>query len=122
MGLISGIKKVTDNRKITIDEESYKQIDIWKAIYSGHFSEWHDLKYQTVEGQKQRRMASLNMAKVVTQEMSSLIFNEKCSINISDKTLFDNIKKVLDDNNFYREFQRYLEYMLSLGGMVIKVY
>ncbi|PFO79969.1 portal protein [Bacillus cereus] len=122
MGLISGIKKVTDNRKITIDEESYKQIDIWKAIYSGHFSEWHDLKYQTVEGQKQRRMASLNMAKVVTQEMSSLIFNEKCSINISDEALFDNIKNVLDDNNFYREFQRYLEYMLSLGGMVIKVY
>ncbi|WOA61067.1 phage portal protein [Bacillus mycoides] len=122
MGLISGIKKVTDNRKITIDEESYKQIDIWKAIYSGHFSEWHNLKYQTVEGQKQRRMASLNMAKVVTQEMSSLIFNEKCSINISDEALFDNIKNVLDDNNFYREFQRYLEYMLSLGGMVIKVY
>ncbi|MED3586541.1 phage portal protein [Bacillus thuringiensis] len=122
MGLISGIKKVTDNRKITIDEESYKQIDIWKAIYSGHFSEWHDLKYQTVEGQKQRRMASLNMAKVVTQEMSSLIFNEKCSINISDEALFDNIKNVLDDNNFNREFQRHLEYMLSLGGMVIKAY
>nr|WP_234465823.1 MULTISPECIES: phage portal protein [unclassified Bacillus (in: firmicutes)] len=122
MGIISGIKKVTDNRKITINEESYKQIDVWKAIYSGHFSEWHDLKYQTVEGQKQRRMASLNMAKVVTQEMSSLIFNEKCSINISDEVLFDNIKNVLDDNNFYREFQRYLEYMLSLGGMVIKVY
>ncbi|WP_412675547.1 phage portal protein [Bacillus mycoides] len=122
MGLIKGIKKVTDNRKITIDEESYKQIDVWKAIYSGHFSEWHNLKYQTIEGQKQRRMASLNMGKVVTQEMASLIFNEKCSINISDEALFDNIKNVLDDNNFYREFQRYLEYMLALGGMVIKVY
>ncbi|HDR7601026.1 TPA: phage portal protein [Bacillus mycoides] len=122
MGLISGIKKVTDNRKVTIDEESYKQIDIWKAIYSGHFSEWHDLKYQTIEGQKQRRMASLNMAKVVSQEMASLIFNEKCSINISDETLFNNIKNVLDENNFSREFQRYLEYMLATGGMVIKVY
>nr|MCX3330398.1 portal protein [Bacillus pacificus] len=55
MGLISGIKKVTDNRKITIDEESYKQIDIWKDIYGGQFSEWHDLRYQTDEGQKQTR-------------------------------------------------------------------
>ncbi|WP_420359268.1 phage portal protein [Bacillus mycoides] len=122
MGLLKGIKKVTDNRKITIDEESYKQIDIWKAIYSGHFAEWHNLKYQTIEGQKQRKMASLNMAKVITQEMSSLIFNEKCSINISDEQLFKEIKNVLDDNNFNREFQKYLEYMLSLGGMVIKVY
>lgn len=122
MGLIKGIKKVTDNRKISIDEESYKQIDIWKALYSGHFSEWHDMKYQTIEGQKTRRMASLNMPKVVSQEMASLIFNEKCSINISDGTLFNDIKNVLDENNFIREFQRYLEYMLALGGMVIKVY
>ncbi|PEE42854.1 phage portal protein [Bacillus pseudomycoides] len=122
MGLIKGMKKVTDNRKITIDEESYKQIDVWKAIYSGHFDEWHNLKYQTIEGQKQRRMASLNMGKVVTQEMASLIFNEKCSINISDETLFNNIENVLDENNFIREFQRYLEYMFALGGMVIKVY
>ncbi|CAI8882039.1 Portal protein [Bacillus sp. IT-79MI2] len=122
LGLIKGIKKVTDSRKIAIDEESYKQIDMWKALYSGHFAEWHDLKYQTIEGQKQRRMASLNMGKVVTQEMASLIFNEKCSINISDEKLFDDIKNVLDENNFIREFQRYLEYMLALGGMVIKVY
>ncbi|WP_426981220.1 phage portal protein [Bacillus pseudomycoides] len=122
MGLIKGIKKVTDSRKITIDEETYKHIDMWKALYSGHFAEWHDLKYQTIEGQKKRKMASLNMAKVVSQEMASLIFNEKCSINISDEKLSSDIKNVLDENNFTREFQRYLEYMLALGGMVIKVY
>ncbi|QWI52511.1 phage portal protein [Bacillus mycoides] len=122
LGILKGIKKVTDNRKISIKEESYQLIDMWKAIYTGHFAEWHDLKYQTIEGQKQRRMASLNMAKVVSQEMASLIFNEKCSINISDEKLSSDIKNVLDENNFTREFQRYLEYMLALGGMVIKVY
>lgn len=122
MGLIRGIKKISDKKELPVNEESYKQIDMWKALYSGHYDEWHNVKYHTIEGQKSRKMASLNMAKVISQEMAALIFNEKCSINISDKTLSDNIKNVLDENNFIREFQRYLEYTFALGGMVIKVY
>lgn len=122
LGLIKGIKKISDKKEIPINEESYKQIDIWKAIYSGHYGDWHNVKYHTIDGQKSRKMASLNMAKVISQEMAALIFNEKCSINISDKTLSDDIKNVLDANNFIKEFQRYLEYTFALGGMVIKVY
>lgn len=122
MGLIRGIKKISDKKEIPINEESYKHIDMWKALYSGHYDDWHKVKYHTIEGQKSRTMASLNMAKVISQEMATLIFNEKCSINISDDTLSENIKNVLDDNNFIKEFQRYLEYNFALGGMVIKVY
>ncbi|MCP1285388.1 phage portal protein [Bacillus sp. S0635] len=122
MGLISGIKKVSDHKDIQVNEESYQFIDTWKALYSGYYKEWHDVKYKTVEGQKQRKRATLNMAKVVTQEMATLVFNEKCTINISDKDLSKNIKHVLDENNFIKEFQRYLEYSFALGGMVIKVY
>ncbi|PEM10762.1 phage portal protein [Bacillus wiedmannii] len=122
MGLIRGIKKISDKKEIPINEESYKHIDMWKALYSGHYDDWHNVKYHTIEGQKSRKMASLNMAKVISQEMAALIFNEKCSINISDDVLSENIKNVLDDNNFIKEFQRYLEYTFALGGMVIKVY
>ncbi|WP_242227178.1 phage portal protein [Bacillus cereus group sp. BfR-BA-01315] len=122
LGLIRGIKKISDKKDIPVNEESYKHIDMWKALYSGHYDDWHNVKYHTIEGQKSRTMASLNMAKVISQEMATLIFNEKCSINISDDTLSDNIKNVLDENNFIKEFQRYLEYNFALGGMVIKVY
>ncbi|MEK4003015.1 phage portal protein [Bacillus sp. FSL K6-2822] len=122
MGLIKGIKKISDKKDIPVNEESYKHIDMWKALYSGHYDDWHNVKYHTIDGQKSRKMASLNMAKVISQEMAALIFNEKCSINISDKTLSDNIKNTLDENNFIKEFQRYLEYSFALGGMVIKVY
>lgn len=122
LGLIKGIKKISDKKDIPVNEESYKNIDMWKALYRGHYDEWHNVKYHTLDGQKSRTMASLNMAKVISQEMAALIFNEKCSINISDKTLSDDIKSVLDENNFIKEFQRYLEYNFALGGMVIKVY
>lgn len=122
LNLIRGVKKISDKKDIPVNEESYKNIDMWKALYKGHYDEWHNVKYHTLDGQKSRVMASLNMAKVISQEMASLIFNEKCSINISDKTLSDNIKNVLDENNFIKEFQRYLEYNFALGGMVVKVY
>jgi A118 family predicted phage portal protein len=91
MGLIKGIKKLADHKDIQINEEFYKNIGNWKALYKGYFSVWHDIRYTTITGTKKRRMASLNMPKVISQELATLIFNERCEINISDKILSDNI-------------------------------
>lgn len=105
-----------------MDDEYYKHIDKWKALYQGYFSDWHDLKYNTINGTKKRRMGTLGMPKVVAQEMASLIFNERCEINISDEELSKNIKNVFDQNKFVKRFQDYLEFQFALGGMVIKPY
>lgn len=120
LGLIKGIKKISEKKDLTISDEMYKDISIWKRLYSGYYDKWHDVEYKTIEGTKQRRMRSLNMAKVATEELATLVFNERCSINISDETLHDDIRSVLDDSGFNREFQRFLEYMFAMGGMVIK--
>lgn len=122
MGLIRGIKKVFDRREIPIDENFYDLIERWKALYSGYYSEFHDIEYKTISGTKKRRMATLNMPKVVSQELATLIFNEKCEINISDQTFEQNVKEVFKQNNFYKNFQHYLEYAFALGGTVIKGY
>ncbi|EFV79287.1 A118 family phage portal protein [Bacillus sp. 2_A_57_CT2] len=122
MGLIKGIKKLADHKDIQINEDFYKDIGNWKALYKGYFSEWHDIRYTTIVGPKKRRMASLNMPKVVSQELATLIFNERCEINISDKTLSENIHDVFKNNNFVKKFQDYLEYQFAMGGMVVKPY
>ncbi|WP_199425767.1 phage portal protein [Thermaerobacillus caldiproteolyticus] len=122
MGLIRGIEKVFDRKEIPIDENFYDLIDKWKALYSGYYSEFHDIEYKTISGTKKRRMATLNMPKVVSQELATLIFNEKCEINISDQTFEQNVKDVFKRNNFYKNFQHYLEYGFALGGTVIKGY
>jgi A118 family predicted phage portal protein len=122
MGLIKGIKKLADHKDIQVSEELYQQIDIWKALYKGYYSEWHDVEYKTISGTKKRRMATLNMPKVVVQELATLVFNEKCEISISDKPLAENIKQVFKSNSFYKKFQDYLEYNFALGGMIIKPY
>ncbi|WP_367183498.1 phage portal protein [Sporosarcina sp.] len=72
-----------------------------------------------MNGPKQRRMATLNMPKVLTQEMATLIFNERCEINIDDDELADNIEGIFKDNKFNKHFQDYLEYQFTLGGMVV---
>ncbi len=122
MGLVKRIKDVSDIREIPVHDDAYENIEKWKAIYKGYFSEWHDLTYQTVEGHKKRRMKSLNMAKVLSEEMATLIFNEKCEVNVSNPSLAKHVKSVLDENRFNTKFQEYLEYAYALGGVVIKPY
>lgn len=122
MNLLKGIKNVNSAKEITVTDEQYKQIAIWKALYQGYHNDFHDITYQTINGQKKRRMASLNMGKVASQEMATLVFNEKCAINISDAQLQIFIDGVFKANGFTKEFQRYLEYKFALGGLCIKAF
>ncbi|WDF02947.1 phage portal protein [Shouchella hunanensis] len=122
MGLVKSVKSISNVRSLQMDDAHYKHIDTWLALYKGYLSEWHDLRYTTVSGGKKRRMATLGMPKVVSQEMASLIFNERCEINVSDPDLKENIASILKKNKFTKRFQDYLEYSFALGGVVIKPY
>lgn len=122
MGLIKGIQKLSDHKDVQVNEDLYRLIDQWKQLYKGYFSEWHDVHYKTIAGTKKRQMATLNMPKMVSNEIASLIFNERCEINISDETLSKNVKEVLKDNSFTKNFQHYLEYCFAMGGKVLKPY
>ncbi|MDF9296097.1 phage portal protein [Geobacillus stearothermophilus] len=122
MGLIRGIKSVYDKKEIPINETFFNQIDVWKALYSGYHEDFHKVKYHTLNGTRTRRMATLNIPKVVAQELATLIFNERCEISISDPAFEENVKEVFRRNQFEREFQRYLEYTFAMGGAVVKVF
>jgi A118 family predicted phage portal protein len=120
LNLIRGIKNVNKAVDIQIDESFYNEIEIWKQLYKGYYPKFHDLTYKTVAGEKKRKRSTMNMPKILSQEMATLVFHEKCDISISDETFGTNVQKVLADNNFEQEFQRYLEYGFALGGTVAK--
>jgi len=122
MGIIKGLKKLSDHKNIPINEEMYKKIAVWQHLYKGFYDEIHTVTYHTIEGRKTRKLESLKMGKVAAQEMASLIFNEKCKISIDEEELKDFIDEIFKRNRFYKNFQDYLEYMFALGGMVIKPY
>lgn len=123
-----GIQKLEDFKDIEINQEMYNMIDKWKALYKGYLEygpnnePWHKVSYNTIGGMRTRRMQTLNMGKVVTEEMASLVFNEKCEISISDDSLKEEIENVFKQNKFYRKFQKELEFNFALGGMVVKPY
>lgn len=127
MGLIRGINSITDKKNVMVTDEHYQLTDKWYGWYSGYYKPFHDTFDQTIEGQKPRRKLTMNLAKTSAAEMASLVFNENCDISITqgeeeEQPLSDFVHGVLKQNRFTKQFQRYLEYMFALGGMVAKVY
>lgn len=120
LGLLKSIEKISDHKDISMNEEMYDKIEVWKALYKGYHEPWHKIEYHTIDGLKTRTMDTLNIAKTVATEMASLVFNEKCEISISDNGLSDSIDDVFKHNKFNKKFQDYLEYSFAHGGMVIK--
>src|SRR5690625_5040305 len=124
IGLIKSIEKISEHKDISMNEEMYGLIEMYKDLYRGYHEPWHRIEYQTIEGKQKRNMDTLNMAKTSAAEMASLVFNEKCEISIGDdenetSTFVDDVFK---HNKFNKKFQDFLEYSFAHGGMVIKPY
>lgn len=122
LGLIKQLENVTSHKKVSLPESFYNNILKWRSMHQGYYSEMHDFTYQTIDGQKKRRLATMNMPKMAAQELATLIFNERCEISISDTGYNDFIQTVFKANGFNGNFQQYLEFMFAQGGLVIKPY
>jgi len=124
IGIIKKVNDIQDLREIPDNSEMYNLIEIWKSLYKGYYAEWHNIKYHTISGTRNRRMDTMNMAKTVSNEMASLVFNERCEISIGDddNPTAEFVDGVLARNKFNKKFQDYLEYSFAMGGMVIKPY
>lgn len=108
-----------DNKMLQdVDWEQYKRILEWKRYYKG--KEEED-EYVTVSGRNSRKKNELKMGRVISNQMATLVFNERVEINTNgdvDKYIQD----VLKDSRFYSQMQGYIEYMFALGGLVLKPY
>lgn len=122
MKIIKGKDNIEKATGVSISEEMYKLIELWKQLYTGYHPDFHEVKFKHMGVNKTRKRASLQLPKLVSQKMASLIFNEKCEVSISDATLNEFVAGVLEDNKFNSEFRRYLEYAFAMGGTALKVY
>lgn len=123
LGLIKKIESVTQHKKIALSDDFYNKIIEWRALHRGYFEGIHDMTFFNIkEGEGKRRIATLNMPKVASEELATLIFNEKVELSLSDVNFNDFIHGVLNDNKFISNMQNYLEFMFAMGGMVIKPY
>lgn len=137
MGVVQSLGQITDHPKISIDSREYRRIDLDKQYFEGRFP---NVKYINMYGdQRQRQYVTLNMMQVICRRMASIIYNEKSKITIETRPANSDengqainyqkpdeadafIHTVLDDNDFNKNFERYLESCLALGGIAIRPY
>lgn len=134
MGIVKEMRDVVEVRKIPPLDKFYTDyIEKWKSIYSGYCGEWHDVKFSTVSGGRSRRMATLNAAKALCAELSGLVFNEECDVNVSlvpgkkpesliKPDLQGFIDSVLNDNRFFANMQTLIEKCFAYGGAAVKAW
>lgn len=120
MNLKNSINKITDHEKINVSWNEFQRIEKDLLFYKGEFP---NVKYTNTYGRiKERPYVSLNVSKLSAHRMATLIFNEKCRINIADNNAASYINDVLQNNKFMRNFSEYLETMVALGGVAIRPY
>lgn len=95
--------------------ESY--ISAWKLAYQGK-PEWLKYEYATLAGRNIERIRkTMNPARLICSELSSLVWSEMPEVDIDDGVL-----KVLADNLFFKLIQGKLERATALGGMAFRLF
>ncbi|PED41959.1 portal protein [Bacillus cereus] len=122
MGLLKTLQDVKNHKKISANSKDYDRIAMWKDLYRGKYDDWHQLTYKHNGETIQREMLSMEMPKVTANYLAKLIFNEKAIIKLDNEAANEFVQNTLSDNGFYKNFKRYLEYCMAMGGMAMKVY
>lgn len=137
LSLYSDIKKIHKHKDVSVDESFFDEIEKWKGLYMGYLSDIHDTHIFTIGGgRKKTKRHSLRMPKVVSEELATLIYNERVQLSISEtdqpepkegepaaeSPLEEYVKDTLKRNKFNTNFPDFLEKMFALGGGAIKPY
>ena len=95
---------------------AYTLIEQWKRIYA-NIPEWATYQTNGLTGLKTVTRKLTSSPKTICAELASLIWNEQPQIVVSKS-----LQEVFDNNNFFEEMQKRIEYFAALGGMAVKGY
>ena len=116
------LNTITDHPRVSIDGNELERIQENFKVYKGIHK---PIEYLNSNGQRVKRpFVSLNMAKVVSKYIASVVFNEECKIHVdgNGNKADEFIQNVFDDNHFKKNFSKYLEVMFATGGLAIRPY
>lgn len=135
IGMVQSLQNITDHPKINIDPHEYSRIAVDRQYFEGRFPK---IKLHNTDGKPfERPYVTLNMMQVICRRLSSLLYNEQCKILVDTRAVTNSdddsgpatpdaadafVHSVLADNDFNKNFERYLESALALGGLCIRPY
>ena len=90
-------------------------------IYRGE-PPWSYVKKSGLYGRGERRLASLNCAKVLCDSMAALTFSSQADIICSNAGQQAFVNRVLQDNGFWENMPAFFSKAYALGGGAVKVF
>lgn len=114
------LTNITDHPKIAVSSTEYDRIRENLKYYAGHYPQ---IEYTDSNGTPQKRAFNhLPIGRTAAKKIASLVFNEQAEIKLDDKDANKFIQKQLQDDRFVKNFERYLESGLALGGLAMRPY
>lgn len=116
----SNLNSILDHPKIAVSQEEYSRIQHNLTYYQSKFD---DVEYINSEGDvKRRKFNHLPIARTASKKIASLVYNEQAEITSDNKSVDEFISYTLDNDRFNKNFERYLESALALGGLAMRPY
>lgn len=114
------LTNITDHPKIAVSSTEYERIRENVRYFSGRYPQ---VEYLDSNGTKNKRdFNHLPVGRTAAKKIASLVFNEQAEIKIDDEGANEFIQKQLLNDRFTKNFERYLESCLALGGLAMRPY
>lgn len=116
----SYLSSILDHPKIAVTQAEFSRIQHNLSYYQSKFD---DVEYTNTDGdRKHRKLNHLPIARTASKKIASLVYNEQAEITADDDTLNDFLNDMLGNDRFNKNFERYLESCLALGGLAMRPY
>lgn len=120
MGVNSGLNKVTDDSRVNLPESEILRIERAKQYYKDDLQPYELINSfgHTIK----RDVRSINITKMASRKLASIIFNERCSVTVDNEQAQALLDQIFKDADFYLTFEDYLEKWIALGSGCIRPY
>ena len=120
LGMVKSLNLITDDDRVAIDQSEYDRIQLAKKYYRDDLPLVH---YRNSYGNRRhRKMSTLNVTKLASKRLASIIFNEQCELSLEDAKLNKLLADIIDANHFNLQFEQHLETGIALGGLAARPY
>ena len=114
------LTSILDHPKIVVSSEEYNRIQNNLRYFQSKFN---DVTYLNTDGeQRTRNFNHLPLARTACKKIAGLVYNEQAEITVDNETINQFVNDVLLNDRFNKNFERYLESCLALGGMAMRPY
>ncbi|MGX5165536.1 phage portal protein [Limosilactobacillus reuteri] len=120
LGMVKSLNLITDDDRVAIDQSEYDRIQLAKKYYRDDLPLVH---YRNSYGNRRhRKMSTLNVTKLASKRLASIIFNEQCELSLENPELNKLLADIIDANHFNLQFEQHLETGIALGGLAARPY